>query len=567
MPEAGNDSLKMSFDPQTIEHLGVKMYSNIPSAIAELVANAYDADAKRVDVKLYDNGQNKRIEVIDDGNGMDIEDINEKFLRIGRNRRIDGLDKSPSGKRKATGKKGLGKLALFGIGYTIDITTIKKGSGQKITFHLDWDELKKSRGSDYKPSYTIEDCAPTDQGTSITLHKIKRSTAFDKEGLAVSLSKLFNLFDNQFKCFVYLNDDEAIEVDSKLRYRSIEKEQFKWNLPEFAQEIDDDYPKKGLIGGKIISTEKPLKPGLRGITLFANGRLVNEPEFFGVADSSHGFSYLTGWLDVDFVDEMDEDVIATNRKSLDWEQHGLPELQKFLKNLIGIIEKDWKKKRKEEREEVIKIKSDVDMEAWYKTLPDEVRLQIEEIMIPIVEDSELSGKQQANIVKQVHSLVPEYPNYHWRHIHPEVQDASEKAYQNQDYYTAFHEAVKRYAKKVRANSNGFEGTDRSMMGHVFGSEKRLLSVTKKCKRPDGSDFEPETLENIETGQRDLSQGVISGCRNPIAHEEHNDLRESNLFSEKDCLDALSILSHLFRRLEHAIEAQQENETPKTADTG
>ena len=40
-----NKVLRMSFDPQTIEHLGVKMYSQIPNAVAELIANSYDADA------------------------------------------------------------------------------------------------------------------------------------------------------------------------------------------------------------------------------------------------------------------------------------------------------------------------------------------------------------------------------------------------------------------------------------------------------------------------------------------------------------------------------------------
>lgn len=39
--------LIMSFDPHTIEHLGVKMYSVLPNAIAELIANAYNADALR----------------------------------------------------------------------------------------------------------------------------------------------------------------------------------------------------------------------------------------------------------------------------------------------------------------------------------------------------------------------------------------------------------------------------------------------------------------------------------------------------------------------------------------
>ena len=40
-----NQKLEMSFDPQTIEHLGVKMYSQLPNAIAELIANSYDAES------------------------------------------------------------------------------------------------------------------------------------------------------------------------------------------------------------------------------------------------------------------------------------------------------------------------------------------------------------------------------------------------------------------------------------------------------------------------------------------------------------------------------------------
>jgi len=44
-------------------------------------------------------------------------------------------------------------------------------------------------------------------------------------------------------------------------------------------------------------------------------------------------------------------------------------------------------------------------------------------------------------------------------------------------------------------------------------------------------------------------GIVSGGRNPVSHEEVKNLKESGLFTEEDCLDALSMLSHLFRRLE------------------
>src|SRR5574344_1216257 len=116
------DKLQMSFDPLTIEHLGIKMYSVLPNAIAELIANAYDADASEVHINLQDELNNKSISISDDGSGMTFQEINDDFLRIGRRRRETSAEISEKG-RKITGRKGLGKLAFFGIGNTIKIIT------------------------------------------------------------------------------------------------------------------------------------------------------------------------------------------------------------------------------------------------------------------------------------------------------------------------------------------------------------------------------------------------------------------------------------------------------------
>lgn len=204
------EKLRMSFDPHTIEHLGVKMYSNVPNAIAELIANAYDAEAENVIIELFDKCGSKSIRITDDGVGMDFDDINTKFLRIGRKRRLeDGNALSPNGKRKVTGKKGLGKLAFFGIGDTIDIVT--KKDGKQISFTLDWNELLETDKPDYEPQFYILDCDKGEHGTSITLKNLKRKSEFDKEGLAISLSKLFNLFDNSFNVTISLNGDVALK--------------------------------------------------------------------------------------------------------------------------------------------------------------------------------------------------------------------------------------------------------------------------------------------------------------------------------------------------------------------
>ena len=125
-----NKVLEISFDLNTIDHLGVKLYSTIPPMIAELVANAWDADATNVEIILKDEDI-KSIIVKDNGLGMTFNELNNNFLKIGRNRRKDThISKTKKG-RNVLGKKGLGKLSVFGIGNKVTITTIKKAMSQQ----------------------------------------------------------------------------------------------------------------------------------------------------------------------------------------------------------------------------------------------------------------------------------------------------------------------------------------------------------------------------------------------------------------------------------------------------
>ena len=61
----------------------------------------------------------------------------------------------------------------------------------------------------------------------------------------------------------------------------------------------------------------------------------------------------------------------------------------------------------------------------------------------------------------------------------------------------------------------------------------------------------QTAKNIREAQRTISQGLWPGFRDPISHEDIEEMQRENMFSYQDCLDALSILSHLRRRLEEA----------------
>ncbi len=538
-----SDGLAMRFDLNTIEHLGVKMYSQTPTAIAELIANSYDACANEVNIRLY-SGEQFKIEIEDNGDGMTFNEINDCFLRIGRNRREDKQPNSCG--RQPTGKKGLGKLALFGLGNKVTIITKKEKSQVKFTLNyndiLNWDE------TDYKPKYSKTEIAD-ETGTTIILEELKRKTYYPIEEYARSISKLFNFKSEDFKVYISLNDGERIEIHNKLKYDSITP-QFKWSFDSIKDIAKLDYSDRDKIKGELITTEKPLKPGLRGITLFANGRMVNSAEFFDSSESSHFYSYLTGWLDVDFIDDCPDDHISTDRQSLNWESEMTSELKAYLSSTLPALERLWRERRGELKKERVRETTNIDVAAWLGTVPEKIRTQLEPVLMTL-NNSELTAEEQTTTVESLHTIVPDYPYFHWRELHPIIQDAAEEGYKSKNYYTAFIEAIKRFITETRGKSNSGAPNDHSMMGNVYGNDK-VLSVCQNYKKPDGNNFNSDTLKNIEDGQKYLAMGIISGARNPLSHEEIRDLRGSDLFSEKDCLDCLSLLSHLMKRLDNAV---------------
>ena len=70
---------ELSIDPRILELLGPNLYTNIYYVLAELIANAYDADAHNV----YVIATQDSIIVEDDGSGMSYTDGDiDKFLNV-----------------------------------------------------------------------------------------------------------------------------------------------------------------------------------------------------------------------------------------------------------------------------------------------------------------------------------------------------------------------------------------------------------------------------------------------------------------------------------------------------
>ncbi|NIA15283.1 MAG: hypothetical protein GWP08_14530, partial [Nitrospiraceae bacterium] len=137
-------TFEMSFEPMTIEHLGLRLYSTLPPVISEFVSNAYDAESPKVEISFPTGKITQSTEIVirDFGHGMTPEEINKEFLPIGRNRRgkLSKIVKSKNGKRQVTGRKGLGKLSAFGVATEMELRSVK--DGQAVCLCLDYRAMR-----------------------------------------------------------------------------------------------------------------------------------------------------------------------------------------------------------------------------------------------------------------------------------------------------------------------------------------------------------------------------------------------------------------------------------------
>lgn len=114
----------IQIDTKILELLGPSLYSNIYYVLAELIANAYDADAHNVWVDVSED----LISVEDDGSGMSYNDPSgiKKYLNVAEEtRKTDSEAYTPIFNRPKMGRKGIGKLAALAVSERVNIMTVK----------------------------------------------------------------------------------------------------------------------------------------------------------------------------------------------------------------------------------------------------------------------------------------------------------------------------------------------------------------------------------------------------------------------------------------------------------
>lgn len=124
-------------------------------AVAELIWNAVDADADRIDVVLHDDqlAGLKAVEVIDNGHGIPYSDAEDLFSRLGGSWKQGGR-RSHEKRRILHGKEGRGRFRAFALGRVVDwhICYAAEGSLRAYRIAMVKDHLKQVEVGDEMPA-------------------------------------------------------------------------------------------------------------------------------------------------------------------------------------------------------------------------------------------------------------------------------------------------------------------------------------------------------------------------------------------------------------------------------
>lgn len=195
---------KLNIDPRILELLGPSLYTNIYYVLAELIANAYDADAHNV--YIINNGDNITVE--DDGKGMSYSDgeIN-KYLNVAAvSRNTDEESLTPLN-RKRMGRKGVGKLAALSVSENVLIKTISNGekSGFILSRHINENNLLRPL-TDEQISFE----KVSGNGTSVVMQNPQYKLHSTLKAIKRNLLKIFPLVNEEFK--IHLIQGTEVEI-------------------------------------------------------------------------------------------------------------------------------------------------------------------------------------------------------------------------------------------------------------------------------------------------------------------------------------------------------------------
>lgn len=146
------ENVRFSTNAGHLNQIGLQLVARQETAVAEIVKNAYDADATKVEVTF--SGAQKpggRLLIRDNGHGMDRGQLIDGFMRLSTAYKVNNPG-SPTYKRQRAGQKGIGRFSAQRLGKTLRLITQTKGDSSALEVSFKWDSFNTEDDLSIVPS-------------------------------------------------------------------------------------------------------------------------------------------------------------------------------------------------------------------------------------------------------------------------------------------------------------------------------------------------------------------------------------------------------------------------------
>lgn len=391
-------------------HLGRKLYSTTPPALAELIANSYDAYASEVHVFVEKDAD--YIVVADNGKGMTLDELNAKYALVGREKLKEA---TPVGfdHRDPMGQKGIGKLASFSLGDDYEVYTKTEGDSQWRHFSVEYDRFIRDESEYDVESNLCELPEPLkkydsfEHGFITVIHNLRRGvTTHTIDSLIMQLSRRFYIKSDTSNFKLFLNGDEVdlsrnayygsmdyatyvgfsdeeikdlLDAEEKLidivsyNPNTIQDETIRQNLESLVLE-------KGLKGW-VGTVEQPKQLKEHGnnanVIVYINGKIADEDVLKDHANSMIANQYVVGEFFADYLSSDSEDPITSSRQGLDNADPEVSNLISVIKSIRSTVINTWDSRREKNAVEKLPkwATEDESYQNWIKDLnPEQQKL-------------------------------------------------------------------------------------------------------------------------------------------------------------------------------------------------
>ncbi|MCY3770961.1 MAG: ATP-binding protein [Gemmatimonadetes bacterium] len=414
MSDDSERKYRMTLSLSVLKHLGFGLYSNVPAVLSEVVANAWDADARKVSIKIDPYPSGGKIIIQDDGHGMTVADANERYLHVGYERRkaTNGA-RTPRLRRPVMGRKGIGKLSLFSIARTVEVHSIRES--ERHGFRMDVgkieETIKDGDGGEYFPDPVSSEDVDLDVGTRIVLTNLKRQLHRSGKALRRRLARRFSIIGPGHRFEIEL-DGRPITIEDREYH---DKVQYIWTFgdrgSEFASvatNLDRHSPRQGMIevDGETFEVDgwigtaseagqlkdQDTKESINKIVIMVRDKLAQEDVLEDFGEGGVYSKYIIGEIHADFLDLDDkEDIATTSRQRIIEDDPRYEALRSKLLEYLKEIQSEWTDLRNAGGRDVAMEFAQI--KEWYRNLNPDHKRSAERLFgkinrLPIDDESE-----------------------------------------------------------------------------------------------------------------------------------------------------------------------------------